>query len=908
MKSKTQKFFRLALAIAVLAAAFLSAGPASAVPGDAKNLRGGYWTDQHRWIAFGEYDGKPIIWRILEVGKTDDGSTMAFLLAEDAVAVRQFNNSSSDGNDWDSSNLKYWLNDDFYYAAFSEGEQGAIVNSAYLYGGKSGGSDRKAASKVFLLSADEAKNNKFFADDADRRINAYEGELSWKYEWWLRSPGSYGDNAANVEYAGVYDGASLFDYRYGDGRVGNSYAIRPALKINLASSIFTSSSSKYEILYPVTVKARYADANLIRGAAVAADNPPQKYFTGKDGTVLMKLGTGKQKIRVSVAGRKVREVTLFGDVKPGGGSYTVREAADEPSFFDICANGTAAEAEAAIRDGADVNARDEDGSSALMHAATGPTKEIMEMLIAAGADVNARDNYGRTALMRIQTFNMSSGRFPEERTAILAAAGADVNVKDNDGMTALLFAAANSFAHMMVDDLIGHGADPRVRDPEGNTALILIARQPTALMSYGGIISSLVSAGADVNAVNDSGNTALIKAVGSYVSYDGANSLETINALFDSGADANIRDRDGMRAFDYVLHNCVYGGEGEFMETGAFETICERTALPRLEYSARHKEYFLVFGEATGDFFGDGGEVKIEFMGDPIMESVWSKTKTRYYEPSWYGDETDDEEPGQYAEGAIYSAECVSYFLRVTVPGEADKKYYGLTRNIPDGSHKEDFKLCDFDGDGISEIFLLFDISISSVIRAVTVVSFKGGEFRELLDSEEYTYIEDEHWASLGYSFLHLGAQRVSTDALRGFSYPEIDVERRPGFDIYVSAKFSNGVGEYKAETVIDYSNRSRDNSIFSPEGDPIDTEYYKPWLDWGFRYAGTADTDGDGCDELYGAMTINGSSNADNMAFVNVLYKWTDDGWKLLAATITDIDSPLDGLPGITPSLYIKD
>ncbi|MDR1509423.1 MAG: DUF6273 domain-containing protein [Synergistaceae bacterium] len=297
MKSKMSKFIALALIVALLAPALLSAVPASAVPGDAKDLREGHWTEQHRWIAFGEYDGKPIIWRILEVDKTDDGSPMAFLLADGYVEEDRRFNLDGD-NDWNSSEIKRWLNDDFYYAAFSEKEQDAIVNRTYYYGGEYEGSGRKATSKVFLLSM----------DDADRSI----GE-----DWWLRSPGDFGLNAADVHDVGeVYGGNT-------NSSVGRSRAVRPALKINLASSIFTSSSSKYEILYPVTVEVRDTDADLMLGTAVASDNPKQQDFTGSDGTVLMKLGTGKQKIRVSVAGDKMREVTLFGDVKPGGGSYTV---------------------------------------------------------------------------------------------------------------------------------------------------------------------------------------------------------------------------------------------------------------------------------------------------------------------------------------------------------------------------------------------------------------------------------------------------------------------------------------------------------------------------------------------------------------------------------------------------------
>jgi hypothetical protein len=68
------------------------------------------------------------------------------------------------------------------------------------------------------------------------------------------------------------------------------------------------------------VRVRDADTYLIRGAAVASDSPAQKYFTGNDGTVLMKLGAGKQKIRISVD-YNVKAVML--DVKPAINSFNV---------------------------------------------------------------------------------------------------------------------------------------------------------------------------------------------------------------------------------------------------------------------------------------------------------------------------------------------------------------------------------------------------------------------------------------------------------------------------------------------------------------------------------------------------------------------------------------------------------
>jgi hypothetical protein len=302
----------------------MPAAPASAisfpiltgtVSDDAGDLSRGVWTEVHRWITFGEHDGEPIIWRILEAGEADDGLPIAFLLAEDAVAGMPYDDFSDDwnsdsSNDWNSSDIKRWLNEDFYHGAFGEQERDAIVNRTYSYGGDYEDSDRAAASKVYLLSAEEVIDERFFANDADRMIGA---------DWWLRSPGLGDVFTARVSSGGeVYVGGSY---------INREYAVRPALRINLASSVFTfsifkSSFSKYEILHPVTVYARDAESKRpIRGAAVAADSPKQKYHTGDDGTVEMKLRAERQTIRLSAIGRGVYEVTL--DVKPGGGRIEV---------------------------------------------------------------------------------------------------------------------------------------------------------------------------------------------------------------------------------------------------------------------------------------------------------------------------------------------------------------------------------------------------------------------------------------------------------------------------------------------------------------------------------------------------------------------------------------------------------
>src|SRR5262245_4034745 len=81
----------------------------------------------------------------------------------------------------------------------------------------------------------------------------------------------------------------------------------------------------------------------------------------------------------------------------------------------------------------DVNAADENGTPALMHAGVYARLESVALLIDRGANVNAANGFGSTALM------WAAPRTPIVR--LLLARGADVTAKASDGTTALLVAA-----------------------------------------------------------------------------------------------------------------------------------------------------------------------------------------------------------------------------------------------------------------------------------------------------------------------------------------------------------------------------------------------------------------------------------------------------------------------------------
>ena len=101
--------------------------------------------------------------------------------------------------------------------------------------------------------------------------------------------------------------------------------------------------------------------------------------------------------------------------------------------------------------GADVNAKDERGETAIFSAVIGGYTELVKMLINKGADVNVKNKAGFTSLHE----GAYSG--DSDIVALLIDSGADVNAVKADGMTPLDMA---TFAkHRVIADLLRkHGA------------------------------------------------------------------------------------------------------------------------------------------------------------------------------------------------------------------------------------------------------------------------------------------------------------------------------------------------------------------------------------------------------------------------------------------------------------------
>ena len=127
-----------------------------------------------------------------------------------------------------------------------------------------------------------------------------------------------------------------------------------------------------------------------------------------------------------------------------------------------------------IKNGAAINAKDDDENTPLHLAAASGNTGIVKLLIENGAIIDAQNKYGDTPLMG--TIKPSNYVSHTDIANLLIENGADINEKTNDmGYTPLHYAAWASSADM-VKILIDEGAKVNITDLWGQTALDIAKR------------------------------------------------------------------------------------------------------------------------------------------------------------------------------------------------------------------------------------------------------------------------------------------------------------------------------------------------------------------------------------------------------------------------------------------------
>ena len=156
-------------------------------------------------IEFGRYNGKPIQWRIL-----NQNNDSVYVLCEEILCENVF--SESDSNVWANSNLRKWLNGEFYTNAFNDEEKSQIISTE--------------GDKITLLTREEAES---LLSKEDRAAG------SW---WWLRSPNSSHSSLVRC----VCDDGDIFC-----DNANNVGGVRPALYLSVDNCL-GKDSKYYEII------------------------------------------------------------------------------------------------------------------------------------------------------------------------------------------------------------------------------------------------------------------------------------------------------------------------------------------------------------------------------------------------------------------------------------------------------------------------------------------------------------------------------------------------------------------------------------------------------------------------------------------------------------------------------------
>ena len=224
----------------------------------------------------------------------------------------------------------------------------------------------------------------------------------------------------------------------------------------------------------------------------------------------------------------MRVIGLFAALLPAA---AFAAASFEARLADAVERNERGRVEALLAAGADVNAAQPDGMTALHWAAYRDDLEAARKLLRAGADVTAENRYGVTPLT--PACINGNGAMVE----LLLAAGADANTSSSGGETVLQLAARTGEI-APVRALLARGAEVNaVAGETGQTALMWAAAE-----GHAEVVSALLAAGADRGARLDAGFTAFLFAV-----REGR--LAVVRLLLQAGADANaaIRTRKTPR-------------------------------------------------------------------------------------------------------------------------------------------------------------------------------------------------------------------------------------------------------------------------------------------------------------------------------------------------------------------------
>jgi ankyrin repeat protein len=178
----------------------------------------------------------------------------------------------------------------------------------------------------------------------------------------------------------------------------------------------------------------------------------------------------------------------------------------------------------------DVNARSDDGSTALLWAAHWNDGSTADLLIRAGANANVANDF------RVTPLSLACTNGSAALVERLLKAGANPNTPIATGETPMM-TCASSGSTDAVRALIARGADVNAKEPsENQTALMWAAAE-----HHPDVVQTLIAAGADLQARTRKGFTAL-----HFAAREG--DLDVTRLLLGAGVNVNIRSQPAPSA------------------------------------------------------------------------------------------------------------------------------------------------------------------------------------------------------------------------------------------------------------------------------------------------------------------------------------------------------------------------
>jgi ankyrin repeat protein len=247
-------------------------------------------------------------------------------------------------------------------------------------------------------------------------------------------------------------------------------------------------------------------------------------------------------------------------------------AGDPPSLIDAARSADRDVIRALLQKGANVNATEPDGTTALHWASYRDDLEGADLLIRAGAKVNATNDLGATPLW---TASLNGSAAMVKR---LLAAGADPNKALLAGETPVMVASRSGNPEV-VEQLLAKGANVNATGARGQTALMWATAQ-----RHPEVVKVLVAHHADVHMRSEAwsqmmavpphgrpeynrmiphgGDTALLFAAR-------AGDLPSAQLLVSAGADVNDQDAWGVSATVLAAHSSFTDLVDFLLENGA---------------------------------------------------------------------------------------------------------------------------------------------------------------------------------------------------------------------------------------------------------------------------------------------------------------------------------------------------